>query len=84
MNSLTVLSLIVTLIAINMKKITNKSLQTALLRGAVLVSGCTATAITSLFFEDIYAVLTTLFLGAAVIALIDEQIVTNLKNNKQS
>ena len=67
-----------------MKRITNHKLQTALLRGAVLVSGCTATAITSLFFEDIYAVLTTLFLGAAVIALIDEQIVTNLKNNKQS
>lgn len=62
-----------------MKRITNHKLQTALLRGAVLVSGCTATAITSLFFEDIYGVLTTLFLGAAVIALIDETIVFNLK-----
>ncbi len=62
-----------------MKKITNSKLQTALLRGAVLVSGCTATAITSLFFEDIYGILTTLFLGAGMIALIDEQIVNNQK-----
>ena len=82
MNSLTVLNLIVILIAIDMKKITNSKVQTALLRGAVLVSGCTATAITSLFFEDIYAVLTTLFLGAAFVVLIDEAITTNLKNNK--
>lgn len=62
-----------------MKRITNKSLQTALLRGAVLVSGGMAIAITALFFEDIYGALTTLFLGAAVIALIDETIVFNLK-----
>jgi hypothetical protein len=61
-----------------MKKITNKKLQTALLRGAVLVSGGLATAITSLFLEDIYAVLTILFLGAGIIALIDDQITTNL------
>ena len=61
-----------------MKKITNKSLQTALLRGAVLVSGCTATAITSLFFEDIYGVVVTLCLGAGIIALIDEAITNNL------
>lgn len=62
-----------------MKKITNSKLQTALLRGAVLVSGCIATAVTSLFFEDIYGILTTLFLGAGMIALIDEQIVNNQK-----
>lgn len=64
-----------------MKKITNKQLQAALLRGAVLVSGCMATAITALFFENIYGILTTLFLGAATIALIDETITTN-SNNK--
>ena len=64
-----------------MKKITNSKLQTALLRGAVLVSGCTATAITSLFFDSIYGVVVTLCLGAAVIALIDETITTN-SNNK--
>jgi len=61
-----------------MKKITNSKIQTALLRGAVLVSGCTATAITSLFFEDIYGILTTLFLGSGIIALIDEAITNNL------
>lgn len=61
-----------------MRKITNSKLQTALLRGSVLVSGCTATAITSLFFEDIYGILTTLFLGAGIIALIDEAITNNL------
>lgn len=67
-----------------MKKITNSKIQTALLRGAVLVSGCMATAITSLFFDSIYGVLTTLFLGAAVIALIDETIVFNskIRNNE--
>jgi hypothetical protein len=62
-----------------MKKIVNKSLQTALLRGAVLVSGSTATAVIALFIENIYGVLTTLFLGAAIVVLIDEQIVNNLK-----
>ena len=59
-----------------MKKITNKSLQTALLRGAVIVSGCMLTGITALFFNNIYGVVTTLFLGAGMIALIDE-IITN-------
>jgi hypothetical protein len=61
-----------------MKRITNKSLQTALLRGAVVVSGCIATAITSLFFDSIYGVVVTLCLGAGMIALIDDQITTNL------
>lgn len=62
-----------------MKRINNKSLQTALLRGAVAVSGCMATAITSLFFDSIYGVAVTLFLGAGMIALIDE-VITNQKN----
>lgn len=61
-----------------MKRITNKSLQTVLLRGAVLVSGCMATAIASLFSDSIYGVVVTLCLGAGMIALIDEQI-TNIK-----
>ena len=65
-----------------MKRITNKKLQAALLRGAVAVSGCMATAITSLFFDSIYGVVVTLFLGAEMIALIDETIITNFKNNK--
>ena len=61
-----------------MKKIINKSLQAALLRGAVLVSGCMATATTSLFFDNIYGVVVTLFLGAGMTALIDDVITTNL------
>lgn len=61
-----------------MKKITNKSLQAALLRGAVLVSGCMLTGITVLFFDSIYGVVATLFLGAGMIALIDETITNNL------
>lgn len=64
-----------------MKKITNKSLQAALLRGAVLMSGGMATAIISLFFDSIYGVVVTLFLGAGMIALIDETI-TNNQNKK--
>lgn len=54
-----------------MKKITNKSLQTALLRGAVTASGCVLTSITALFFEDIYGVLATLMIGGGMITLIN-------------
>ena len=61
-----------------MKKVTNKSLQTALLRGAVIVSGSTCTAVTALFSNSIYGVVVTLFLGAGMIALIDEVIIANL------
>jgi hypothetical protein len=61
-----------------MKKITIKSLQTALLRGAALASGCMLTGITALFFNDIYGVIATLLLGAGMIVLIDETITNNL------
>jgi hypothetical protein len=80
MNSLTVLNLIVTFIAINMKKITNKSLQTALLRGAVIVSGSMLTGIAALFINDFYGVLSLLVVGAGIVCITDEQIKTNLKN----
>lgn len=66
-----------------MKKITSSKVQTALLRGAVLVSGGLVTAVASLFFDNIYGVVATLLLGAAAITLIDETIVTNFKNNKK-
>ena len=61
-----------------MKKINSHKLQTALLRGAVLVSGCMLTGITVLFFNSIYGVVATLFLGAGMITLIDEAITNNL------
>lgn len=54
-----------------MKKITNSKIQTALYRGAVLVSGCVATAVTALFFEDIYGVLATLMIGGGLITLVN-------------
>lgn len=67
-------------IASNMKKIIFHKLQIALLRGAVAVSGSMATIITALFFDSIYGVAVTLFLGAAVIALIDETITNNINS----
>jgi hypothetical protein len=57
-----------------MKKITNHKVQTALLRGAVAVSGGMCTIITSLFFEDIYGVLATLCIGSGIICLINSHI----------
>lgn len=66
-----------------MKKITNSKVQTALLRGAVLLSGSMLTGITALFLDDFYGVITLLVIGAGIVCIIDEQIKTNLKN-KQS
>lgn len=54
-----------------MKKITNSKIQTALYRGAVLVSGCVATAVTALFFDDIYGVIATLMIGGGLITTIN-------------
>jgi hypothetical protein len=65
-----------------MKKITNKQVQTALLRGAVLASGCVTTAVTALFFDDIYGVIATLMVGAGLICLINNQITIN-QNSKE-
>jgi len=59
-----------------MKKITSSKVQTALLRGAVMVSGCMATAIASVFSDSIYGAVVTLMVEAGMIALIDE-IITN-------
>lgn len=83
MSSLIVLNLKITLIAINMKKITNKSLQTALLRGAVLLSGSMLTGIAALFLDDFYGVITLLVVGAGVICIVDEAIITNSKYNRK-
>lgn len=66
-----------------MKKITNKSLQTALLRGAVLLSGSMLTGITALFINDFYGVITLLVAGAGIICIIDEAIITNSKYNRK-
>lgn len=57
-----------------MKKITNKSLQTALLRGAVAISEGMCAVITSLFINDIYGVIATLCIGSGLICLINSHI----------
>lgn len=62
-----------------MKRITNSKVQTALLRGAVLVSGSTLTGVTALFIDDFYGVITLLVVGAGIICIIDEAIITNSK-----
>ena len=54
-----------------MKKISSRKLQTALLRGAVTVSGGMATILTALFIEDIYGSIATLMVGGGVITLIN-------------
>lgn len=66
-----------------MKKITNKSLQTALLRGAVIASGSMLTGITALFINDFYGVLSLLVVGAGIVCILDEAIITNSKYNKK-
>lgn len=62
-----------------MKRIQNKNLAMALLRGAVLVSGSTLTGVTALFIDDFYGVITLLVVGAGIICIIDEAIITNSK-----
>lgn len=66
-----------------MKRITNHKLQTALLRGAVLVSGSTLTGVTALFIDDFYGVITLLVIGAGIICIVDEQIKANSKYNRK-
>ena len=62
-----------------MKKISNFTIKTTLLKGAILLSGCMATTITALFFDDIYGIISTLMIGAGIICLINNQI-TNQKH----
>ena len=57
-----------------MKKISSRKLQTALLRGAVTVSGGMCTIITSLFVNDIYGVIAALMIGGGIICLINSHI----------
>jgi len=57
-----------------MKKITNKSLQTALLRGAVTVSGGMCAVMIALFINDIYGSIATLMVGGGIICLINSHI----------
>lgn len=53
-----------------MKKISNKQVQTALLRGAVAITGVVTTAVIAVFFDSLYGVLATVLVGAGIITLI--------------
>lgn len=66
-----------------MKRITNSKVQTALLRGAVLLSGSMLTGITALFIDDFYGVITLLVIGAGIVCITDEQIKANSKYNRK-
>jgi len=57
-----------------MKKITNKKLQTALLRGAVAMSGITCTLTVMLFVDSWYGIVAVACVGAGIITLMDEHI----------
>jgi hypothetical protein len=62
-----------------MKKILNKSLQTALLRGAVMLSGGTLAGVLAVFSNSIYGVIMSVLIVAGFTACIDESI----KNSKR-
>lgn len=57
-----------------MKKISSRKLQTALLRGAVTVSGGMCAVITALFINDIYGAIAALMIGGGLITLINSYI----------
>ncbi len=63
-----------------MKKINSHKLQTALLRGAVLLSGGMTTVMVALFCNTLSGVVLSLILGTVVTVLIDDIIVENSKN----
>jgi hypothetical protein len=62
-----------------MKKILNKSLQTALLRGAVMLSGGTLAGVLAVFSNSIYGVAVSIIIVAGITAVVDESI----KNSKR-
>jgi hypothetical protein len=59
-----------------MKKITNKKLQAALLRGAVLLAGSVCTICAMVFCESIYGFILTTFVGGGITAAVLDQIQT--------
>ena len=57
-----------------MKKITNKKFASALLRGAVAVSGITCTLTVMLFVNSLYEAIAVAFVGAGIVCYLDEHI----------
>lgn len=60
-----------------MKRITNKNLAMALLRGAVALSGLMATVCTALFCESWNSLFAVSLAGLAAVVLLDETIKSN-------
>lgn len=57
-----------------MKKMVNKKMQTALLKGAVMLVGSMCTLTTALFIDDVYGVITIIMVGSGLILLINSSI----------
>lgn len=57
-----------------MKKITNKKLQTALFKGAVLLAGGTFTICAMVLSESIYGFIMSLLIGGSYTAVVLDQI----------
>ena len=57
-----------------MKRITNKKMQAALLRGAVLLSGGACTICAMLFCDSVYGFILATFVGGGITAAVLDQI----------
>lgn len=57
-----------------MRKIANKKMQTALLKGAVMLVGSMCTLTTALFINDIYGAIAAIMVGSGLIMLINSSI----------
>lgn len=53
-----------------MKKVINKKMQTALLKGAVMLVGSVCILNAALFIDDVYGAITAIMVGSGVIMLI--------------
>lgn len=57
-----------------MKKIVNKKMQTALLKGAVMLAGSMCILTAALFIDDVYGAIATIMVGSGLILLINSSI----------
>jgi VIT1/CCC1 family predicted Fe2+/Mn2+ transporter len=57
-----------------MKKVINKKMQTALLKGAVMLVGSVCILTAALFIDDVYGAIATIMVGSGLILLINSSI----------
>jgi VIT1/CCC1 family predicted Fe2+/Mn2+ transporter len=57
-----------------MKKVINKKMQTALLKGAVMLVGSVCILTATLFIDDVYGAIATIMVGSGLILLINSSI----------